>query len=216
DASAGKLLFAVGADVGEEQVAEDHVGDAIAHGGCDRLAHPRLIDFVRAGIGYRHNPLRQAGRLALCAQDFLAHAVNGHPLERLCYGGQRAHHVELAGAARLMQRKCAVLAAGPGDQRSRLWHQLTDAPDRPARGGPPDCRRFTAGACFAGSSRKAPIRFSAASAARSPLSQAPSTVPHSVSWTASPAKKSAPPSASVKIFRDGWPPGEAADIAPST
>src|SRR5690242_370410 len=60
----------------------------------------------------------------------------------------------------------------------------------------------------------APIFRSAASAARSPLSQAPSTVPHSVSWVASPARKTAP-TGSASAARDGWPPGLAADIAPS-
>src|SRR5229473_8323741 len=60
----------------------------------------------------------------------------------------------------------------------------------------------------------APILRSAASAARSPLSQAPSTVPHSVSWVASPAMKMQP-IGSVRIFRDGWAPGAATDIAPS-
>ena len=63
-------------------------------------------------------------------------------------------------------------------------------------------------------SRSAPIRRNAASAARSPLSQAPSIVPHSVSWVASPAKYMQP-IGSVRTFRDACPPGPAADIAPS-
>src|SRR5206468_6193841 len=39
-------------------------------------------------------------------------------------------------------------------------------------------------------------------------------VPHSVSWVASPAMK-IEPNGSARIFREGWLPGEAADIAPS-
>src|SRR6202041_73017 len=63
-------------------------------------------------------------------------------------------------------------------------------------------------------SLSAPIFCSAASAARSPLSQAPSTVPHRVSWVASPARNMQP-IGSVRIFRDGCAPGAATDIAPS-
>src|SRR6202011_4186422 len=87
--------------------------------------------------------------------------------------------------------------------------QLIGAPD-------PDRRRRFApevGAATGSVSLSAPILRSAASAARSPLSQAPSTVPHSVSWVASPARNSGP-IGSVRIFRDGWAPGPAADIAP--
>src|SRR6476659_9352678 len=71
------------------------------------------------------------------------------------------------------------------------------------------------GEASAGSlSLSAPILRSAASAARSPLSQAPSTVPHSVSWSASPATNMQP-IGSAKTFREGCPPGAATDIAPS-
>jgi hypothetical protein len=45
----------------------------------------------------------------LRAQNFLAHAVDRHPLERFGHRGQRAHHVELAGAAHLIQREALSL-----------------------------------------------------------------------------------------------------------
>src|SRR3954469_7370838 len=82
--------------------------------------------------------------------------------------------------------------------------------------GAPGLRRRCFGAregTAAGSSFSAPILRKAASAARSPLSQAPSTVPHSVSWVASPARNTLP-IGSAKTFRESWPPGEDADIAP--
>src|SRR5436190_18445732 len=76
-------------------------------------------------------------------------------------------------------------------------------------------RRFITGAGAAtGSSLSAPIRRNAASAARSPLSQAPSTVPHRVSWVASPARYMQP-TGSVKTLREPCPPGVAEDTAPS-
>src|SRR5258707_4267091 len=74
-------------------------------------------------------------------------------------------------------------------------------------------RCFGAGAAGSGS-LNAPIRRSAASAARSPLSQARSMLPHNVSWVASPAKYMQP-TGSDSAFRDACPPGPAADIAPS-
>ena len=57
-------------------------------------------------------------------------------------------------------------------------HQLIGSPRR----------RCFAGRASGSGSFNAPIRRNAASAARSPLSQAPSIVPHSVSWVASPAR----------------------------
>src|SRR5215212_10961900 len=77
-------------------------------------------------------------------------------------------------------------------------------------------RRGVGGAGLAAGSlsRSPPIFRNAASAARSPLSQAPSTVPHSDSWVASPAKNMQP-TGSLRTFRDGCPPGAADDIAPS-
>src|SRR5580704_9986513 len=75
-------------------------------------------------------------------------------------------------------------------------------------------RGFAAGVA-ADWSLSAPIFCNAASAARSPLSQAPSTVPHRVSWVASPARNMQP-IGSVKILRDGCAPGAATDMAPCT
>src|SRR5215831_19674773 len=101
-------------------------------------------------------------------------------------GGERAHDLAVAGATRLTERPGAVLAARPGDQRLRpLAH------------------------------RRPPNIFSTASAARSPDSQAPPTVPHSVSCTASPAKYMRL-SGSIRTRRADWPLGAAAEKAPST
>ena len=48
DAGAGELLLAVGADIGEEQVAEDHVGDAVAQRLARRL-RPCALRRSRSG-----------------------------------------------------------------------------------------------------------------------------------------------------------------------
>src|SRR5205807_4376461 len=110
-----------------------------------------------------------------------------------------------------MERERAVLAARPGDQRFRSQQrcQLIGLAGAVRR-----CFGTRAGAGAGSLSLSAPIFRNAASAARSPLSHAPSTVPHSVSWVASPARNMQP-IGSLRIFRDGWPPGMADDIAPS-
>src|SRR6185503_18672240 len=60
-----------------------------------------------------------------------------------------------------------------------------------------------------------PHNLSAASAARSPDSHAPPTVPHSVSCPASPAKNSRSRTGSIRILRPPWPFTPAAENAPS-
>ena len=54
-AGAGELLLAIGPDVREEKIAEDDVGNAVAQRRGDGLAHPRFVNFIRTGIGDRHD-----------------------------------------------------------------------------------------------------------------------------------------------------------------
>src|SRR5437868_15427415 len=102
----------------------------------------------------------------------------------------------------------------PQNSAGSLRHQSIGEYGLAVLRGAPRCRGVRAGASTGAVSFSAPILRSAASAARSPLSQAPSTVPHSVSWVASPARNMQP-TGSARIFRDGWPLGAADDIAPS-
>ena len=60
-----------------------------------------------------------------------------------------------------------------------------------------------------------PSRRKTASAARSPDSHAPPTVPHKVSCAASPANHTVFCSGSIRMRRAPWPPGAAAEKAPS-
>src|ERR1700733_14690250 len=62
---------------------------------------------------------------------------------------------------------------------------------------------------------RTPIRRNTASAARSPDSQAPPTVPHNVSCAASPAYQTLLVTRSINCRRANWLPGTAADQAPS-
>src|SRR5580692_9630343 len=119
-----------------------------------------------------------------------------------------------------MQRERTVLAARPRDQRFRpRRHQLIgDEGVAILAGAARRCCLLARPGTDTGSESiafSAPIRRNAASAARSPLSQAPSTVPHNVSWVASPARNMQP-IGSANTLRDGCAPGAADDIAPST
>ena len=174
DAGAVELLLAVGLDILKEQIAEDDVGDALADGAGHGFAHSRLVDRVWAGIGYRHDARRQSRCIQLRPQNLLPHAVDRYPVERLGHRRQRADNIEFTRAPDLVQRERAVLAARPRDQclRPRLF-QLIGAPTVRRR-----CFGTRAGGTAGWISLSAPILRSAASAARSPLSQAPSTVPH--------------------------------------
>src|SRR5436190_8749369 len=124
-------------------------------------------------------------------QDVLAHTMHADAPECIGDGRQRADHIVFARAPHLVQRPRRVLAARPRDQSLGLAHR----------------RRVPLGAL--------PQSRSAASAARSPDSQAPPTVPHSVSCTASPAKKRRSRTGSISALRPGCPPGAAAENAPS-
>ena len=111
--------------------------------------------------------------------------MHADALECLGDGRERADDLVVARAAHLVQRPGRVLAARPGDQRLRLCHRRRVAPGALAH------------------SR------SAASAARSPDSQAPPTVPHSVSCMASPAKNSRSRTGSISTLRPPCPFGAA-------
>src|SRR6267142_5907172 len=107
-----------------------------------------------------------------------------------------------------VRRNCALIILNTASDLSAPGRQWVRDPRRRDLGD-------REGASAGSASLSAPILRSAASAARSPLSQAPSTVPHRVSWVASPARNMQP-IGSDNILREGCPPGIAADIAPST
>src|SRR5205085_4622076 len=102
----------------------------------------------------------------------------------------------------------------PQNSAGSLRHQSIGEYGLAVLRGAPRCRGVRAGASTGAVSFSAPILRSAASAARSPLSQAPSTVPQSVSWVASPARNMQP-TGSLRLLREDCQPGGADDIAPS-
>src|SRR5262245_4051238 len=186
DAGRGQLLLAIAAHILEKEVAEDHLRDAGTLRVRQHPGHARFIDLVRARERDRDAHERQASRLELGGENVLTYAMHAHAGKRFGDGRERPHDLAVTGAARLVECPGAVFATRPGDQRLGAH----------AHRRPPNSR-------------------STASAARSPDSHAPPTVPHSVSCTASPAKYMRL-SGSIRTRRADWPPGDAAEKAPST
>src|SRR6185369_3219138 len=154
----------------------DHDGcDSVRSGGRPDLRHWRLV---------RRFAVRQSQRSGV-PLDLLRADRGGGDLRSAGAGWRAALRREIRRVGK------GALAPGPSTRTGRGWwarfalptlrhcgHQLVEDPRR----------RCFAGRASGSGSLSAPIRRNADSAARSPLSQAPSIVPHSVSWVASPAR----------------------------
>lgn len=111
DSGSGKLPLAISPDVLQKEIAEDHMRHAGRLGVGYCCGHLVFVDPVRARVGNTDDKRRQSGRIELRVQQLLAHAVHADTAEGLRDRGQRSDDIELAGAARLVQRPGAVLAA---------------------------------------------------------------------------------------------------------
>ena len=121
-AGRGELAFAVFADIGEEQVAEDDPLDACLARLGHRRAHAGLVDVVRAGGRDLDDVEREAEPLRLNLEQRPPHGVHRDPV---CVGVD-AHEqsLDLDGplGARDVQRVRAVLAAAPAHPRPGCAH----------------------------------------------------------------------------------------------
>ena len=118
--AAGEALLAVLPDIGEKQVAECRVGEALAHRAGDGLPHFLFVDLIRARRWNRHHPERKAERLGLGLQHLDAHRMHRHPLRRLVDRGQQRANRDVAALPQGVHHPGAVFAARPGDQRLHL------------------------------------------------------------------------------------------------
>ena len=152
----------------------------------------------------------KAAGFELRAQQFLAHAMNADAAERARspWSARRRHRTRRRGAPRAAPRRCPCRST----RRSALSARVIGL--RAAALAPGFCAARSA----VGRSAlrlEPPSRRNTASAARAPDSQAPPTVPHSVSCTASPAKNTRLRIGSIRMRRAPCPPGDAAENAPS-
>lgn len=116
----GALGLAVGADIGEVEIAEDDIGDPLREERREGGRHPGLVDLVRAGRGERNLDERQADGSGLGAQHLAPDAVDRDPVVGFADGGQQPDDIERARLARHMEGEGAVLARAPGEDRPRL------------------------------------------------------------------------------------------------
>jgi hypothetical protein len=119
----GHARLAVGADILKEEVAEDHVADAIGGDGLERLGHAGLVDLVRAGPGQAHLDQRQAKRRHLRVEEARG-ACRASPRGRRPRSRSSARRPTSARPVRRasMQREGAVLPARPRQDRAGRAH----------------------------------------------------------------------------------------------
>ena len=113
EAGAPHALLAVGAHVGQVDVAKRDRLDARGARGGERARHGRLVRLVGAGEGQRDLVQRQARGGGLLAQQLRAHAVHGDAPRRLVERRHEADDLDARVAAQRDQRHRGVLAARP-------------------------------------------------------------------------------------------------------
>ncbi len=111
-------LLAVGADVGEEEVAEDHAGHAVGHRGVDGFGHEPLVLGVRARPRQLHHVHGQVESVGLGQQQLAPDGVHRDPIGVGVHRAQEADDVERGILAGAVQRERAVLAAAPAHPRA--------------------------------------------------------------------------------------------------
>jgi len=109
--------FPVGADVGQEKVAEDHVLDARRCCLRHRRRHLRFVDLVRARRRDLDDPQRKAQPVGLRLEQRPAHGVHGDAVGVGIHRHQQRRHVDVEVLASSVEGEGAVLAAAPAHPR---------------------------------------------------------------------------------------------------
>jgi hypothetical protein len=115
ETGAGELLFAISADVGEEEIAECHGlnglgGRALAEGG-----HAGFVLFVGAGPGEGNGPEGKAEGFGLQFEKLSADGVHGDAVELFVEGGEKRDDFDGRVLAEEVQGPGAIFTAGPGE-----------------------------------------------------------------------------------------------------
>ena len=117
DAGARKLPLAIGADVGQEQIAERHCRNAVRLRLGDEAAHDAFVVGIRTGIGNVDRVQRQARSLCLRLQQRAPHGVHGHAVEGGVDRGEQPGHLVLTASPQHLQAPRRVLARTPAQPR---------------------------------------------------------------------------------------------------
>jgi len=110
----GELFFAVGADVGKEEVPESHRLDPFGDGPGAEPAHSRFVLLVGTGPGERNDPKRQPGGGRLRFQKLAPDRVHGDAIEGFVYSGDEGDNFNRGILPQKVQRPGAILTARPG------------------------------------------------------------------------------------------------------
>ncbi len=81
EAGAGELLFAIGADVGEKEIAECHGLNGFAGSTLAERGHASFVLFIGAGPGEGNGPEWEAEGLGLQLEQLAADGVHGDAVE---------------------------------------------------------------------------------------------------------------------------------------
>jgi len=113
----GHLALAVGADIGEGDVAEDDFGDGEGAGALQGGAHDVFVLLLGAGGGDEDAVEGEAEGGGLRLEKGFPDAVHGDAVVGFGDAGEESDDVEVAGAAGEVERPEAVFAAAPGHPR---------------------------------------------------------------------------------------------------
>ena len=115
-ADAGKIFFAVGAEVFEEDIAEGHLSNALIVEEAEGLLHAGFVDGIDALRLDRDFVQRQVERLRLAVEKLSANTVHGDAVVAFSDGGEKGSDSELFLLEQRVQRHGAILAAAPTEE----------------------------------------------------------------------------------------------------
>src|SRR5579863_10753557 len=111
-----QLLFAVGANIPEEEIAERDGVDALRQCAITGGLHALLIDLVGAGPGQGNDPQRQLGGRRLCLDDRSPRSMHRHAVELRIQSCQKAGDIHVVSLSEDVKRPRAVFSTAPGEK----------------------------------------------------------------------------------------------------
>src|SRR5215469_18038337 len=115
-ADAGKIFFAIGAQVLEKDVAEGDLANALIVENAQGLLHPRFIDGIWAMPRDAHFVQWQAHGFGLELEEFAANAVHADPFIALGNRSQQCRRAKLLLLEQPVEPHGAVFATAPAEQ----------------------------------------------------------------------------------------------------
>jgi len=115
-ADARKILFAISAQVFEEDVAESHFADALIEEDAESALHAGFVNGIDALRRDAHFVQRQADGFGLLEQELAADAVHANAAVAFGDSGEERGHAELWLLEQRVQSHGAVFAPAPAEE----------------------------------------------------------------------------------------------------